>query len=32
LQIQWMHDRSIDIPAHLDYLWRMLTGVNELVI
>lgn len=29
LQIQWMHDRSIDIPAHLDYLWRTLIGVRE---
>jgi AcrR family transcriptional regulator len=29
LQIQWMHDRSIDIPAHLDYLWRTLVGVSD---
>ncbi len=29
LQIQWMHDRSIDIPSHLEYLWHALTGVNE---
>ncbi len=32
LQIQWMHDRSIDIPAHLDYLWHMLTGVRDLAV
>ncbi|MFF1876888.1 TetR/AcrR family transcriptional regulator [Leifsonia sp. NPDC058230] len=29
LQIQWMHDRSIDIPAHLDYLWQALTGYSD---
>jgi AcrR family transcriptional regulator len=29
LQIQWMHDHSIDISAHLDYLWRTLIGITD---
>ncbi len=30
IQLQWMHDPSIDIPAHVDYFWRTLIGVDDL--